>query len=150
MTSSPSGARLNDDTGEGTIIDNDQPLELAIDDAPPVVEGGTAEFVVRLSAVSGVAVTVDFETVEGTVDYTAASRLTFTAGRHGGYPGRYGPEAEEGFTVVLSNPSGAGLNDDTGEGTIIDNDQPLELAIADDSTTRRRWSRGARRSSWCD
>ena len=39
----------------------------------------------RLSAVSGVAVTVDFETVDGTAkagsDYTAASgRLTFTAG----------------------------------------------------------------------
>ena len=139
--SSPSGARLNDDTGEGTIIDNDQPLELAIDDAPPVVEGGTAEFVVRLSAVSGVAVTVDFETVEGTAeagsDYTAASgRLTFTAGETAktisvATLDDTVPESEEGFTVVLSNPSGARLNDDTGEGTIIDNDQPLELAIDD-------------------
>ncbi len=52
VLSNPSGAGLGDDTGEGTITDNDQPLELAIDDAPPVVEGGTAEFVVRLSAVS--------------------------------------------------------------------------------------------------
>jgi hypothetical protein len=47
VLSNPSGARLDDDTGEGTITDDDQPLELAIDDAPPVVEGGTAEFVVR-------------------------------------------------------------------------------------------------------
>ena len=141
VLSNPSGARLNGDTGEGTIIDNDQPLELAIDDAPPVVEGGTAEFVVRLSAVSGVAVTVDFETVDGTAkagsDYTAASgTLTFTAGQLVqtiSVPTLDDtvPELEEGFTVVLSNPSGARLNGDTGEGTITDNDQPLELAIDD-------------------
>ena len=139
--SNPAGARLNDDTGEGTIIDNDQPLELAIDDAPPVVEGGTAEFVVRLSAVSGVAVTVDFETADGTAkagdDYTSRSgTLTFTAGQLVqtiSVPTLDDtvPELEEGFTVVLSNPSGARLNGDTGEGTIIDNDQPLELAIDD-------------------
>ena len=139
--SNPSGARLNDDTGEGTITDNDQPLELAIDDAPAVVEGGTAEFVVRLSAVSGVAVTVDYETVDGTAlagsDYTARSgTLTFTAGQtmmtiSVPTTDDSEQESEEGFTVVLSNPSGAGLNDDTGEGTIIDNDQPLELAIDD-------------------
>ena len=141
VLSNPSGAGLGDDTGEGTITDNDQPLELAIDDAPPVVEGGTAEFVVRLSAVSGVAVTVDFETVDGTAkagsDYTAASgRLTFTAGETTrtisvATLDDTVPEAEEGFTVVLSNPSGARLDDDTGEGTITDNDQPLELAIDD-------------------
>ena len=141
VLSNPSGAGLGDDTGEGTIIDNDQPLELAIDDAPPVVEGGTAEFVVRLSAVSGVAVTVDFETADGTAkagsDYTAASgTLTFTAGQlvqtiSVATLDDTVPEAEEGFTVVLSNPEGAGLEDDTGEGTIIDNDQPLELAIDD-------------------
>ena len=32
-------------------------------------------------------------------------------------------EAEEGFTVVLSNPEGASLEDDTGEGTITDDDE---------------------------
>ena len=92
-----------------------------IDDAPPVVEGGTAEFVVRLSAVSGVAVTVDFETVDGTAkagsDYTAASgTLTFTAGQlvqtiSVATLDDTVPEAEEGFTVVLSNPEGAGLGE---------------------------------------
>ena len=141
VLSNPEGAGLGDDTGEGTIIDNDQPLELAIDDAPPVVEGGTAEFVVRLSAVSGVAVTVDFETVDGTAkagsDYTAASgRLTFTAGETTrtisvATLDDTVPEAEEGFTVVLSNPEGASLEDDTGEGTITDDDEPPELAIDD-------------------
>ena len=61
VLSNPEGASLDDDTGKGTITDDDEPPELAIDDAPAVVEGGTAEFVVRLSAVSGVAVTVDFD-----------------------------------------------------------------------------------------
>ena len=141
MLSNPSGARLNDASGEGTITDNDHPAVLAIDDAPPVVEGGTAQFAVRLSGVRGEVVTVDFETVEGTAeagaDYTPASgRLTFTAGQTAqtisvATLDDTVPEAEEGFTVVLSNPSGAGLGDDTGEGTIIDNDQPLELAIDD-------------------
>ena len=141
VLSNPSGASLDDDTGEGTITDDDQPPELAIDDAPPVAEGGTAEFVVRLSAVSGLAVTVDFETVDGTAkagsDYTAAlGRLTFTAGETTrtisvATLDDTVPEAEEGFTVVLSNPSGARLDDDTGEGTITDDDQPPELAIDD-------------------
>ena len=141
VLSNPEGASLEDDTGEGTITDDDQPPGLAIDDAPPVVEGSTAEFVVRLSAVSGLAVTVDFETVDGTAkagsDYTAASgRLTFTAGETAktisvATLDDTVPEAEEGFTVVLSNPSGARLEDDTGEGTIIDDDQPPGLAIDD-------------------
>ena len=141
VLSNPEGASLDDDTGEGTITDDDQPPELAIDDAPPVVEGGTAEFVVRLSAVSGVAVTVDFETVDGTAlagsDYTAASgTLTFTAGETAqtisvATLDDTVPEAEEGFTVVLSNPEGASLDDDTGEGTITDDDQPPGLAIDD-------------------
>ena len=49
------------------------------------------------------------------------------------------PEAEEGFTVVLSWT----LGDDTGEGTIIDDDQPLELAI-DDAPGGRRGHGGVR------
>ena len=56
------------------------------------------------------------------------------------------PEAEEGFTVVLSNPEGARLEDDTGEGTITDDDQPPGLAIDDAPPVVE----GARRSSWCD
>ena len=137
VLSNPSVVGLDVATGEGTITDDDVPA-LAIDDAPPVVEGGTAEFVVRLSEVSSLAVTVDFETVDGTAeagsDYTAASgRLTFAAGETTrtilvATLDDTVPEAEEGFTVVLSNPSGAGLGDDTGEGTITDNELP-ELSI---------------------
>ena len=85
VLSNPSLVGLEDDTGEGTITDDDVPA-LAIDDAPAVVEGGTAEFEVRLSEVSSLAVTVDFETVDGTAeageDYTSRSgTLTFTGDR---------------------------------------------------------------------
>ena len=121
-----------------------------------MVEGGTAEFLVRLSEVSSLAVTVDFETVDGTAeagsDYTVASgTLTFTAGQlvqtiSVATLDDTVPEAEEGFTVVLSNPEGASLDDDTGAGTITDDDQPPELAIDDAPAVVE----GARRSSWCD
>ena len=135
--SSPLEAVLNDDTGEGTIADNDHPVVLSIDDAPPVIEGGTSEFVVRLSGESSVAVTVNFETMDGTAeagaDYTSTSgTLTFN-------PGETAQtilvptlddneeESEELFMVTLSNPLGASLNDDAAEGTITDNDGELTL-----------------------
>ena len=110
----------------------------------------------RLSAVSGVAVTVDFETVDGTAeagsDYTAASgTLTFQPGETAqsievAVLDDAISEAEEGFTVVLSNPEGASLDDDTGEGTITDDDELPGLAIDDAPPVVE----GARRSSWCD
>ena len=98
----------------------------------PVAEGVTALFPVTLSAVSEQAVTVAFATADGTAvdgsDYTATvGTLTFE-------PGTTRrtievvtleddtEESEEGFTVKLSDPTGATLEDDTGSGTITDND----------------------------
>ena len=116
VLSNPEGASLDDDTGEGTITDDDEPPGLAIDDAPAVVEGGTAEFPVRLSAVSGVAVTVDFETVDGTAkagsDYTAASgSADLHGGRNnpddlGGDPGRHGSGGGGGLHGGPEQPGG--------------------------------------------
>ena len=51
--SEASGATVSDGTATGTITDNDDPPGLAIEDAPPVVEGGTAEFAVRLDGPAG-------------------------------------------------------------------------------------------------
>ena len=59
--SSPSGATVADDEGIGTIIDNDGSPSLSIGDVT-VGEGAEAEFTVTLSAVSGLAVMVDFTT----------------------------------------------------------------------------------------
>ena len=128
--SAPSGATVADGTGTGTISDEDEPPTLAIDDAPPVGEGGTAEFVVRLSAVSGVAVTVSYQTVDGTA--VAGSDYTTTSGTLRFEPGETTRavavatlidqlmEGAEQFTVELSDPVGTTLADDTGVGTITD------------------------------
>ena len=74
--SDPAGATVADGTALGTTTDDDDPPGLSIDDAPAVREGETAEFVVRLSASSGVAATVSYRTFDGTAlagfDYVAA------------------------------------------------------------------------------
>ena len=145
--SGPAGATLGDATGRGTITDNDEGKlpALSIGDAAPVVEGLTARFAVRLSAASEQTVTVAFATMDGTAvattDYVADDgTLTFEPGttrqtievatRQDEFV-----ESDEGFEVELSQPTGAGVEDDTGAGTILDDDlveglPPLSIADA--------------------
>ena len=86
----PSGARLNQATGEGTITDNDGgPTfpELSIGNAS-VTEGGTARFEVRLNPAANQTVTVAYATSDDTAtepdDYTSTmGTLTFTGGTDG-------------------------------------------------------------------
>ena len=139
--SSPSGATVANGTGTGTITDDDEPPMLTIDDAPPVDEGDAAAFVVRLSAASGLAVTVAYRTVDGTA--VAGSDYTATSGTLRFEPGETTrtvavetladelAEDTEQFTVELGAASGATLSDGTGEGTITDDDDPPELSIDD-------------------
>ena len=139
--SSPSGATVANGAGTGTITDDDEPPMLTIDDAPPVDEGDAAAFVVRLSAASGLAVTVAYRTVDGTAvagsDYKSASgELRFE-------PGETTQtvtvetladelaEDTERFTVELSAALGATVADGVGEGTISDDDDAPELSIDD-------------------
>ena len=147
--SGATGATLADASGEATIADDDEP-ELSIGNASPVPEGGTARFVVTLTPRSHTGtVTVAYRTQSGTategMDYPAKSdTLTFTAGQttktisvpttDDAVQG----ESDERFTVVLSSPVGATINDNTGEGTITDNDggpSMPELSIGDASVT---------------
>ena len=84
--SDPAGAAVAQGTATGTIADDDDPPGLSIADAPPVREGDTAEFVVRLNAASGLAATVSYGTVDGTAvagfDYVASEgTLRFEPGR---------------------------------------------------------------------
>ena len=140
--SNPSGATLDDDTATGTITDDDEPVpSLSIADTT-AIEGETARFAVTLSAPSEQTVTVDYrfsdETASGDEDYNAAvGTITFDPGstrqiievetREDDLD-----EADETFTVRLSNPSGATLDDDTATGTITDDDEPVpSLSIAD-------------------
>ena len=118
-----------------TITDDDDPPSLDVDDVT-VTEGdnGTvsATFTVSLSTASGWTVTVDWATSDGTAtagsDYTAGSgTLTFAAGTTEQtfdvvVTGDTVDEADETYTVTLSNASKASISDATGTGTITDDD----------------------------
>ena len=135
--SSPSGATLQDAGAVGTIIDDDAPdpagPALTVSDATGV-EGEVLRFEVTLSRSSDTPVTVDYQTAGGTAlegtDYDAASgTLTFGPGATRQtieVPTRQDTAAEpnETFTVTLSSPSGATLQDAGAVGTIIDDDAP--------------------------
>ena len=142
--SNPSGATLTDDVGIATITDNDPLPTLSVGDAT-VEEGGTASFEVTLSPASARTVTVDYQTVGGTaaegIDYTRASgTLTFDAGEtrqtiEVETTEDSDDEPDEAFTVRLSNPDRATLADDSGSGTIEDDDDTVNtlptLSIGD-------------------
>ncbi len=72
--------------GTGTIVDNDAVPTLTVDDVTVNEAAGTATFTVSLSAASGQAVTVDWQTGDGSAtagaDYAqqAATTLTFAPG----------------------------------------------------------------------
>ena len=141
--SSPNGATLDDDTGTGTIGDNDAPPKLSIGDAPAVTEGGTALFPVTLNVVSGRLVTVMYRTVDGTamagpdLDYiTTAGKLEFEAGTTRQTIAVQTSddelsETQENFTAELYDATESTVKDDTGQGTIRDNDPLPELSVAD-------------------
>ena len=135
------GATVSDGTATGRITDNDEPPGLAIEDAPAVVEGGTAEFPVRLNGASGRVVTVGYRTVDGTAQ--AGSDYTETSGRLRFEPGETAltisvallddaiSEEEESFTVELGEASGATVSDGTATARITDNDELPGLTIED-------------------
>ncbi len=128
--SAATGATVADGSGTGTIVDDDESPTLTIGDAAPVEEGGTAEFMARLSSASGLPVTVAYRTVDGTavtgLDYTAAEgTLHFEAGEttHTLTVGTLTDdllESLERFTVELHDAEGATLADEAGAGTITD------------------------------
>ena len=112
-----------------------------------VTEGDTgtinANFTVSLSAASGKTITIDYATADGTAtapaDYVAGSgTLTFTPGQTTKtvtvlVNGDLLDEANETFTLNLSNPSNATIADGQGVGTITDND-PLPTVSVNDVT----------------
>ena len=134
VLTSANGATLRDHIGTGTILDDDgealPPLpRLDIADTT-VLEGGTAKFVVRLSARSAAPVTVSYRTMDGTAeagtDYTAASgTLHFDAGTTTRSLSvetltDERVEGDERFRVELSAAVGATVVDGTGVGKITD------------------------------
>jgi hypothetical protein len=128
------GATISDGQGLGTIVD-DEPHFLTINDVT-MKEGlfGTRKFVftVSLSAASSAAVTVSYDTANGTAtagsDYYAQSGIRkFSPGQTTKtigivVKGDGKREADETFFVNLSNVAGAQLQDNQGVGTILNDD----------------------------
>ncbi len=127
------GATLGRGSALGTILDDDEPPALAVEDAAGDEDVGALEFEVTLGAPSGIEVSASYATADGTAtagsDYTAATgTLVFAPGevsktirvaildddRH---------EAdEETFELSLSGLVNATAADDTATGTIRDDD----------------------------
>lgn len=131
-------------------IDANRPQLSIADAATTETNSGTTPltFTVALSTASTGAVTVAYSTSAGTatagVDFVATSgTLTFAAGETTksisvGVIGDTAVEADETFTVTLSNASGAGIADATATGTIRNDDAATQnpaLSISDASAT---------------
>jgi hypothetical protein len=149
--SAPTNATLGiQPTAVGTITNDDTAPTVTINSVS-VAEGddGTtaATFTVTLSAASEVPVTVTVDTKDGTAkagsDYTAVAGkvVTIAAGATTAtfavtISGDTVNEADETFTAVLSNPTGATIatGGGTGTGTITNDDAAPTLTINDMAT----------------
>ncbi|MAT99985.1 MAG: hypothetical protein CL608_22825 [Anaerolineaceae bacterium] len=147
---------IGDAIGIGTILDNDAPPSLTINDMTFAEADGdsvTAVLTATLSAPSGKTIEVDYATMdvsaEAGEDYTNIDTTTLIFD-----PGEIEKpieitinddaldEIDETFTVELSNANNVTLSDSSGQVTITDDDDEPELSIAnaevnegDDGTT---------------
>jgi chitinase len=146
--SNPVNGTIRQGTGVGTIVDNDSPPSVSVNDISINEATGvtsTGNFSVSLSAASGRVVTVQYATSSGSAiapgDYGAASgTLSFAPGDTTKpipivVQGDPTDENNETFTITLSSPSNVTLGDATGIGTIVDDDGFPALSINDVSVT---------------
>jgi urease beta subunit len=147
VLSNATNANILDGSGDGTITNDDPIPDVSIDDQS-ITEGdagtSTLTFNVTLSHASSDTVTVDYATNNGTAtvadgDYVAASgTVTFDPGQTTQtvdvtIKGDATHEADETFTVDLSNPGNAGIADGSGLGTITNDDPVPDISIDDQS-----------------
>ncbi|MEH1827382.1 MAG: Calx-beta domain-containing protein [Nostoc sp.] len=144
--SGATNAAIADNLGVGTIINDDNPTTVSISDVS-VAEGNTgtttnANFIVTLSAASLQQVTVNYNTSDGTAkasdsDYNSASgTIIFAPGETSktlgiGVIGDNKAETNETFSVNLFGATNATITDSFGVATIINDDQPPSISIAD-------------------
>jgi hypothetical protein len=131
------GAAIQDGQGVATIVDDEPSILLSVDDVA-VMEGNSgttnATFTVRLSALSGQTITVNYATADGTAtapaDYQPATgTLTFAPGALSqdvtvAVVADTAVEADETFLLNLSGPVNATIADGQAVGTIFDDDAP--------------------------
>jgi hypothetical protein len=128
-----------------TILDNEGQPTLSIEDASANESEDTMTFVVRLSFPTTSDVSVDYATSDGPPGPEGATAGNDYEGRSGELTipagstqrpitvtvradGLY--EADEWFTVELSNPTNASLTDSVGQGTIVDDDDPPQVGFS--------------------
>ncbi|HEX6355536.1 Calx-beta domain-containing protein [Actinophytocola sp.] len=127
------GATVAPAGGTVTIVDNDPPPQISVQDVT-AAETGNANVLVRLDRPSTRPVTVTMATVGGTatpgVDYQPIE-ITWTFPPLGTtnpaqvpIVGDTAPEPDETIGVTLSNPVNATIGDGTGTVTIADDDTP--------------------------
>jgi pseudomonalisin len=135
-------AVIADGRGQATILNDDPPPGISIDDPAPVTEGNVGykrvAFTVELSTVSGAATTVTYGTQDGTAtgaagvgqDYLPATgTLTIPAGALKGtiyvwVRGDWNIEPDETFAVNLLSATGATIGKAQGVATVLNDDVP--------------------------
>lgn len=123
---------------EITLTDNDAPPTITVTDASANESASTIKFSVSLNRQSILPTTFTYSTVNGSAtagsDYTAASnsQLTIPAGQTTGeisinLINDSTSEANETFTLALTNPTNASLQNSTATGTIIEDDVYISI-----------------------
>src|SRR5262249_41050943 len=134
--SGPLNATISRSRAMGTIVDNDPPPHLSINDVS-IAEGDSgqvsASLSLTLSAVSGKPITVQYDTADGSAvagsDYVASSgTVTIPPGALSAavkvpVKGETTFETNESFTVNLSNPGNVVIDKFSGS-VLITNDDP--------------------------
>ena len=146
VLSSPTNASIADATGVMTITDDDTTPGLSIADASTSDEtAANLTATVTLSGPSSSTVTVNYATANDTA--TAGADYTATTGTLTFIPGDTSEtfnipiladtvdEVNEVFSVTLSSPSNAVINDVLGQFTIVDDDAVPSVSIADAAST---------------
>ena len=126
-----------------SIVDDDPPPELSVEDDTAEEVDGSLEFRVTLSVESGKEITVGYATSDGSAtapaDYAETSRtLTINAGEteatisvpivNDGIV-----ESDETMTLTLSNPRNVTISDGSATGTIEDSGKLPQISVADAS-----------------
>ena len=146
--SNPVNVTLNDANGVLTITDDDTAVSISIDDhvtTNETADPSAHDITVRLSAVSGETVTVNYATADGTAtfnnDYNSTNgTLSFAPG----VTTQTIPfvlvqdtlnEGDEIFYVNLSSANNASIADNQASVTITEDDGAPTLSVADSTTT---------------